>query len=95
MAVVFRPADSLHARADRAIAKRLLATEALLNSHRDTLKLTQRSLQLASQMGDADFRPQLLPCLTNYYRAHGHLLERTKRLGQDIDRVLVTRIAVA
>src|SRR5215467_12436210 len=81
--------DYLKARADRAIAASLLHTGALLVARRESLHLRRQTLHIqATHVRASD--PESVHCLgrlaADYYRAHGHLVQIAKRLGQRLDR---------
>jgi len=85
----FPPVDMLHARrywrdrVDRAIATRLLFTDALLRAQRENLALTRYRLTLrAASLRGADTRElgRVARQVAEFRRAHGRLLKRAKQL---------------
>jgi hypothetical protein len=76
-------------RVDRAIATRLLSTDALLRAQRENLALTRHRLTLrAASLRGADARElgRVARQMAEFHRAHGRLLKRAKQLRQHVAR---------
>jgi len=91
----FPSADMLHAsqdwraRANRAIASRILYTDVMLRAQGERLALVRYRLTVrAASMRGADTHEwqRFGRQVADYYRAHGRLLNGAKRLREDVAR---------
>src|SRR5215471_17985396 len=86
---IVRECEDWRARVDRAIATRLLCTNRLLRTQREYLALVRYRLTLrvaTLARGDAPELGRLARQAADYYRSHGRLLTRAKRLREHIAR---------
>ena len=91
----FPSADRLHAsqewrtRANRAIGSRILYTDVMLRAQGERLALARYRLTVrAASLRGADTHQwqRFGQQVADYYRAHGRLLNRAKRLREDVAR---------
>jgi hypothetical protein len=77
------------ARVDRAIATRLLVTDALQHLQRQSLELARYQLTLKVRSLDPADAPEVRSVgrqVVEYYRAYGRLLNRARRLREHVAR---------